>query len=167
MTRTERSARKELRALIESAVAREADLPEGAARRIVNRILRQSGRLADIGGVLRAAEAMPPAAAAEVVQPAVAQPTAPAGPPPVFEKAFDHVFDPYAIGAVVTLQRLGADGLLERLSAISSVENLVSLATAQNLALRAGWSNADELRAAIVRCAEQRLDERRAAACMR
>ncbi|MCC7251297.1 hypothetical protein [Hyphomicrobium sp.] len=153
MTRTVRSARKELRVLVEGALAKEAGLPDGAARRIANRILRQSGRIAELSAVLQAAEPAPQVAA-------VAAPvSAPAAPP---EPAM--VFDPYAIGAVVTLQRHGADALMDRLAAIPSIENLCSLAAAQNLALKADWSSADELRAAIVRSAEQRLAERRAAA---
>jgi hypothetical protein len=153
MTRSERSARKELRALIERAVAREPGLPEGAARRIANRILRQSGRLAEIGAVLRAAEA----AAQPAPAPVAAAPIEPVEPPP-------QAFDPYEIGAVVTLHRHGAGVLMERLSAVTRIEDLRMLAAAQNLAVGAGWSTADELRAAIVSCAEQRLAERRAAA---
>ncbi len=158
MTLTERSARKELRALIERAVAREDGLPDGTARRVANRILRQSGRIAELGEALRATGENPlptrtsavgsasvVSAAAAMIEPAPA-------------------FDPYEVGAVVTLHRHGAGALLDRLSGISSVENLISLAKAQNLALKSGWSGADELRAAIVSCAEQRLAERRAAA---
>ena len=149
-----RAARKALRAVIEAALAREAGLAEDARQRIVNRILRQSHRIAEIGAALREAEAATPAR--------VAPPTE--APQHQVQTAPVQVFDPYAIGAVVTLQRDGADALMDRLSAISSIEHLVSLATAQNLALKAGWSNADELRAAIVCSAEQRLAERRAAA---
>ncbi len=152
MTRTERSARKELRALIERAVTRESGLPDGAARRIVNRVLRQSERIGDICSALRATGDAPPQPV--VVAPAVA--VEPVAPP--------QVFDPYAIGAVVTLHRHGAGVLMERLSAISRVEDLRTLASAQNLAVSSGWSTADELRAAIISCAEQRLAERRAAA---
>lgn len=159
MTRTVRSARKELRALVERAVAKEAGLSDDARRRIVNRILRQSDRIADIGEGLRAREAV------------VVAEAAPAEPPAASEGGFEHVFepafDPYAIGAVVTLQRLGPAALMDSLCNITSVENLVSLAQAQNLSLKAGWSTADELRAAIVSCAEQRLEERRAAAMLR
>jgi hypothetical protein len=144
---TERSARRELRALVERALAKEAELSEGAKRRVVNRILRQSGRIAEIG------EALCVPVAATSATPTVAE----IEPGP-------QEFDPYAIGAVVTLQRLGADALLDRLAAIKSVENLRSLAVAQNLALKSDWSNADQLRAAIVQSAEQRLAERRAAA---
>lgn len=159
MTHTVRSARRELRTLIERAVAKEAGLSDDARRRIVNRVLRQSDRIADIGEGLRASA------------PVVVAETAPAEPPPANETGFEHVFepafDPYAIGAVVTLQRLGPAALMDSLCTITSVENLVSLAQAQNLSLKAGWSTADELRAAIVSCAEQRLEERRAAATLR
>lgn len=159
MTRTVRSARKELRALIERAVAKEAGLSDDARRRIVNRVLRQSDRIADLGQGLRAS------------QPVAVVESAPAELPPESQGGFEHVFepafDPYAIGAVVTLQRLGPAALMDSLCTITSVENLVSLAQAQNLSLKAGWSTADELRAAIVSCAEQRLAERRAAATLR
>lgn len=149
MTRAERSARKELRALVARAVAREAGLAEGAARRIANRILRQSDKIADLGEALRAAPAVPrPAPAVAPVEPVV--------PPPAF--------DPYEIGAVVTLHRHGAGVLMDRLSTITRVENLKMLAAAQNLAVSPGWATADELRAAIVSCAQQRLAERHAAA---
>jgi hypothetical protein len=138
-----------LRALIERSVLREAGLPDGAARRIANRVLRQTDLIADIGGALRKVEAAPQPAAVpvviETVEPAQA-------------------FDPYEVGAVVTLHRHGAGVLMDRLSAIARVEDLRMLASAQNLAVGPGWSTADELRAAIVSCAEQRLAERRAAA---
>jgi hypothetical protein len=155
MTRTERSARKDLRVLIERAVLREAGLPEGAARRIANRVLRQSDRVAEIGVALRPAER--PAASA--TDPPIAKPAEPA------EVA--QTFDPYEIGAVVTLHRHGAGALMDRLASISRLEDLRMLASAQNLAVGTGWSTADELRAAIVACAEQRLAERHAAALTR
>lgn len=157
MAHTVRSARKELRALIERAVAKEHGLSEAASRRIVNRILRQSQRIAELGEALRAGETRAVSETA-VEAPATPEP-APSSVPPV------QVFDPYAIGAVVTLQRHGVDALRDRLAAIASIEHLVSLATAQNLALKTtGWSDADELRSAIIHSAEQRLAERRAAA---
>lgn len=150
MARNRRSARKELRALVARAVEKEPGLPEGAARRIVDRILRQSGRLAEIGAALSADA---PAAKSPVGA------CAPVGPAEPAE-----AFDPYALGAVVTLHRHGAGVLMERLVEITRIEDLAHLAAAQNLAVKPGWSTADELRAAIVRSAEQRLAERRAAA---
>lgn len=156
MTRTERSARKELRSLIAGAMGREAGLTDRSVRRVVNRILRQSDRLAEIGDALRSARerAKEPAQAREP------------GPAPLMAGPAEPVqtFDPYEIGAVVTLHRLGAPALMDRLSGVTCVDHLVSLAKAQNLSLKSGWSTADELRAAIVQCAEQRLAERRAAA---
>ena len=152
MTRSVHSARKELRALIAGALTKEAGLPDGTARRVVNRILRQSGRLAEIGAALKAAHEPTPRPVVVAAEPAVAAAEA---------------FDPYALGAVVTLHRLGADGLMQRLSQISCTENLVSLARAQNLSVPGDWSTADELRAAIVAAAEQRLAERHAAATVR
>lgn len=156
MTRTERSARKELRALIERAVLREDGLPDGAARRIANRILRQTERLAELGSELASLKgAAQPASVPPAVEPA--QTVVEAAP----------AFDPYEIGAVVTLHRHGPDVLMDRLASIPRIEDLRMLASAQNLAVSPGWSTADELRAAIVSCAEQRLAERRAAAAVR
>lgn len=152
MAGNKRSARKELRALVMRAIEREAGLPEGTARRIANRILRQSERIADIAPHLRDEVATAPTAA--VAAPSVAH-------TPIVEIA---EFDPYAIGAVVTLHRHGASGLMDRLSEIRRVEDLARLAAAQNLAVKPGWATADDLRMAIVRSAEQRLAERRAAA---
>lgn len=145
MTRTAQSARKELRAIIERAVAREAGLPEDAAARISNRILREADRIVEIGARLRTIE-----------QPA-GQEVSAAGAP-------REVFDPYAIGAVVTLHQLGREALMERLAGITRIEDLRSLAVAQNLSLPAAGSSAEEHRLSIVRGAEQRLAERRAAA---
>lgn len=142
---TERSARKQLRAMIKAALAKEPSLSDDVARRIVNRVLRQADRIAEIGVALRASDEERPAAVD-------------------VEAPQQRVFDPYEIGAVVTLQRLGADGLLNSLSGIRSVEELRSLAAAQNLSIKTDWSNADELRLAIVQGAEQRLADRRAAA---
>lgn len=155
MTRTRRSARKELRALVARAVEKEAGLPEGAARRIADRILRQADRIAEIAPALGdgSGTAKPAPAVAGAGHPSVEPAPEPA-----------EAFDPYAIGAVVTLHRHGAGVLMERLSEITRVEDLVRLAAAQNLAVRPGWVTAEELRAAIVRSAEQRLAERRAAA---
>jgi hypothetical protein len=133
-----------LRATIEAALSKEPSLADDVARRIVNRVLRQASQIAEIGVALRAAEQEKQAAVEAQAQP--------------------RAFDPYEIGAVVTLQRLGADGLLSRLSGIGSVEELRSLAVAQNLSIKTDWSNADELRVAIVQGAEQRLADRRAAA---
>lgn len=161
MTRNERSARKELRALIGSALTRETALSEEATRRVVNRILRQSRRIAEIGQAFSAG-ACDTSTVAKAAVVAAAEPDALSAPA---SQVTVQVFDPYAIGAVVTLQRHGADALRDRLAAIASIDHLVSLATAQNLALKAtGWSDADELRTAIIRSAEQRLAERRAAA---
>lgn len=143
------SARKELRALLERALAKEADIPETAARRVVNRILRRSDRIAEIGIALNASKA-------------AAKPAKAAEPEPMTSK--EDAFDPYAFGAVVTLQRNGREALLARLASIARTEDLVHLAAAQNLVLTGAWSNAAELRTAIVESAAQRLAERFAAA---
>ena len=140
------------------AVARDAfpALPEGQhylSDLLGSRVVNRAGEsLGEVKG-LRASEAV------------VVAETAPAEPHSGSESGFEHVFepafDPYSIGAVVTLQRLGPAALMDSLCTITSVENLISLARAQNLSLKAGWSTADELRAAIVSCAEQRLEEKR------
>jgi hypothetical protein len=135
------SARKELRAIFERAVRAAPGLPEPAVRRVVNRLMRQQKLIVELGGKLH-----------------VAEQTGRAKPPR------EAAFDPYAFGAVVTLQRLGRDGLMERLAAIESTEHLKALAHAQHLPVDGGLVDASELRAAIVRGAERRIAERRAAA---
>jgi hypothetical protein len=140
---TRRSARKELKGIVERALQRELEIPDRVVQRVVNRIIRQSGRIAEISEPLR-----------------TAAPTRPKSPSFVCP-----AFDPYAFGAVVVLQKHGPEALMDRLSAIESAENLRSLAIAQNLAITAAdGSSSEELRAAIVHGAAQRLAERRAAA---
>ncbi len=73
-------------------------------------------------------------------------------------------FDPYAFSAVVVLTKTGKDGLLKRLAAIDRAEHLKKLADAQHLAVDASLSSIADLRAAIVKAAEQRIANRRAAA---
>lgn len=158
MTRSEQLARKEIRAIVTRAVSMEAGVSQAATRRIINRILRESERLADIGKRLDASVQTSPAQTLTPQELAAMQ-----APVVVLEGEHDD-FDPYAIGAVVTLHKLGAGGLMERLVTVASTKNLERLARAQNLAINGSWSNADELRAAIVQCAEQKLAERRAAA---
>ena len=133
------SARKELRAIFERAVRAAPGLPEPAVRRVVNRLMRQQRAIAELSGKARVAE--------------------PSGKP-----SPESTFDPYAFGAVVTLQRLGREGLMARLAAIESAEHLRILAVAQRLPVDVGLKEAGEIRAAIVEGAERRIAERRAAA---
>lgn len=142
MTDAARSARKDLREILTRALIKETGLDDAARRRIVNRVLRRAKPIID-------------------VTPRAVVPSAHEAAP---EDVLASNFDPYAIGAVVTLHRLGPEGLLTRLCEIESVDNLKRLGEAQNLCLPKGLDTADEVRLAIVTCAEQRLSERRAAA---
>jgi hypothetical protein len=73
-------------------------------------------------------------------------------------------FDPFAFSVVVVLTKTGKDGLMKRLAAIDRAENLKKLAEAQHLAVDPALSALPELRAAIVKAAETRIANRRAAA---
>lgn len=73
-------------------------------------------------------------------------------------------FDPYGFNAVVVLTRAGKDGLMKKLGAIDKPEHLRKLAEAQHLAVDKSITAAAELRLAIVKAAEQRIANRRAAA---
>lgn len=99
-----------------------------------------------------------PALASDV---AVAQ-APPRAPAP--EATTAPAFDPYAFSAVVVLTKSGKDGLMKRLAAIERPEHLKKLADAQHLAVDAALSSTAELRSAIVKAAEQRIANRRAAA---
>jgi len=73
-------------------------------------------------------------------------------------------FDPFAFSVVVVLARNGADALHSRLEDIENARDLRELAEVQHLGVDDAITVAAELRAAIVRGAEQRLADRRAAA---
>lgn len=73
-------------------------------------------------------------------------------------------FDPFAFGAVVTLQRDGRETLKRRLEKIESVEHLRHMAEAQHLAADVSLKDAASLRRAIIAGAEMRLANRCAAA---
>lgn len=108
--------------------------------------------------------AVPPrAAASEPSRQTEAQPgatTAAAVPEAVTAPAFD----PFAFSAVVVLTRQGKAALLKRLGSIDTAANLIALADAQHLAIDRGLEDLDRLRQAIVKGAEQRIADRRAAA---
>ncbi len=80
------------------------------------------------------------------------------------EPASALAFDPYAFSVVVVLTKSGKDGLMKRLAAIERPEHLRKLADAQHLAVDGALSSTAELRSAIVKAAEQRIANRRAAA---
>jgi hypothetical protein len=73
-------------------------------------------------------------------------------------------FNPFAFSATVLFARTGRDGLMKRLAEIKSADNLRALAEAQHLGIDTGLSKLDDLRRAIVKAAEQRLADRKAAA---
>jgi hypothetical protein len=76
----------------------------------------------------------------------------------------DAVFDPFAFSVVVVITKEGRDGLGRKLQSVASAADLKSLAKAQHVALPEGDLSADELRAAIVEGALQRIANRKAAA---
>lgn len=73
-------------------------------------------------------------------------------------------FDPFAFSVVVAVTKEGRAGLAGRLAAIASADDLKALAKAQHVALPEGERTLDELRAAIVDGALQRVANRKAAA---
>jgi hypothetical protein len=81
----------------------------------------------------------------------------PAAPPPPAE------FDPFAFSVVVVVTKEGRDGLASKLAAIGPAD-LRALAKAQHVALPEGDLSTEDLRAAIVEGALQRIANRKAAA---
>ena len=95
----------------------------------------------------------------EIVAPAAApQQSPPAEPEP------EPAFDPFTFSAVVVLSRQGKSGLLKRLSAIDDIAHLKQLAEAQHIAFDRSLTDSEALREAILKGAEQRIADRRAAA---
>ena len=78
--------------------------------------------------------------------------------------AKEPVFDPYEFSAMVVYAKKGADALLKKLKAIEDPAHLKQIADAQHIGLKAPIDTPDQLRAAIVEGAKQRLADRRAAA---
>lgn len=115
-----------------------------------------------------AAEAVqpPPAAVAAVV------PAAKPSPPAVAALAAEpgeKPFDPYAFSVIALMSKKGRDALAKRLQEIREAAHLHALAEAQGLEIDAVTIAAtgealDDLRLAIVKAAEQRIADRRAAA---
>lgn len=146
-------------------------LAESCARRIKRVVVWDDAAAADSAEVpLAAAQALTPQNTATPQNDAPMTPAAPVLPaeaPTAHEPAPPMVaaaFDPYAFSAVVVLTKTGKDGLLKRLAAIDRPEHLKKLAEAQHLAVDASLSSIAELRAAIVKAAEGRIANRRAAA---
>jgi hypothetical protein len=90
-------------------------------------------------------------------EPARAEHTA-ASPPPAATG-----FDPFAFSVVVVVTKEGREGLASKLAAIGPAD-LKALAKAQHVALPEGDLSAEDLRAAIVEGALQRIANRKAAA---
>ncbi|MGE0053794.1 MAG: hypothetical protein AB7S74_06255 [Hyphomicrobium sp.] len=76
----------------------------------------------------------------------------------------DPPFDPYAFSAMVILAKQGSDALAARLAGIKSVDHLKKLADAQHLGFDRSLTKIDDVRKALLKAAEQRLADRRAAA---
>ena len=73
-------------------------------------------------------------------------------------------FDPFAFSVVVVLKRKGRAALAEALKAITSAADLRKLAEAQHLGVDPAIKDAKKLREAIIKGAEQRMADRKAAA---
>lgn len=98
----------------------------------------------------------------EIATPTATTTLQPADPEPA--AATEPAFDPFAFSAVVVLSRQGKSGLLHRLAAIDDAAHLKQLAEAQHLAIDRSLDDTEALREAIVKGAEQRIADRRAAA---
>ncbi len=73
-------------------------------------------------------------------------------------------FDPFAFSVVVVLKRKGRGALAEALKAIHSAADLRKLADAQHLGVDPAIKDIKSLREAIIKGAEQRMADRKAAA---
>ena len=112
---------------------------------------RQAAKTSLTGDQPAAAEGAAPDKAPTAASPAKPEPAA-------------AVFDPFAFSVVVVVTKEGRDGLMARLLEIGEVDNLKSLAKAQHLAVPDSAASLDDLRAAIIEGALQRVANRRAAA---
>lgn len=138
-----RTVRNRLRKHFHDAALREPGVDAAMAKRIAARQMRNLGELTALIEQLHLA-----GAAGKV-------------PPP---KPIVKSFDPYAFGAVVILERHGPDVLLTHLDGIDDVGHLRQLAEAQHLSVDPAITQVPDLRSAILRGAEERIAERRAAA---
>lgn len=159
---TQLSDAQRIEAFLVETLAAESELDAVRAGAIAARIARRIKRVVVWDD---ASEGAPIAATASVAntspEPTMVPATAAAVSPVAAAVA---PFDPYAFSAVVVLTRSGRDGLMQRLAEITNREHLVALADAQHLAVDRVLPSAEELRAAIVAAAEQRIANRRAAA---
>lgn len=115
-----------------------------------------------LGAVAAKADAAKASASATAAaQTAPAQPAKGAAEAPTPAAA---AFDPFAFTAVVILKRQGADALAKRLAEIAEPANLRLLADKQHLGVPADANDAATLRDAILKSAQARIDDRRAAA---
>lgn len=73
-------------------------------------------------------------------------------------------FNPFTFSVVVVLAKHGREGLLRRLQDIKSAENLRALAEAQHVPVDSRLKRPEDIRKAIIAAAEQRLEDRKAAA---
>ncbi len=96
--------------------------------------------------------------------PAVAAPTTPEARPATATASPAAAFDPFAFTAVVVLKRQGAEALSKRLAEIDEPAHLRLLADKQHLGVPPDAHDAATLRAAILKSAQARIDDRRAAA---
>ena len=119
--------------------------------------------LLDRAGLLGSAAETTPTAEAKPSKPAQTEP--PAKPAEAAKPAETKAaFDPFAFTAVVVLKRQGADALAKLLAEIADPAHLRQLADKQHLGVPADTQDAPTLRQAILKSAQSRIDDRRAAA---
>ncbi|MBA4173287.1 MAG: hypothetical protein C0511_11735 [Hyphomicrobium sp.] len=168
MTRpTQISERQKIKAFFRDLLRGEAGVSAAQAETLAERCARRVKRVVvwdlDLASASTRADTEPvlsPPPTASKPSP-TARGTTPAQPQAVEQST---AFDPYAFSAVVVLTKTGKDGLLKRLSAIDRAEHLKKLADAQHLAIDRTLDSPDALRHAIIKAAEQRIADRRAAA---
>lgn len=136
-----RTARSSLQKYIFEALKAEKTLEPAIAARIQRRLLRDTRRLKALVDEHEAAKAQKLAAR---TKPRV-------------------VFDPFGFGAVVTLQKYGRQELIDRLEKIEDADALRQIAEVQHLFVDNDATRPEDLRLAIVRGAEERVADRRAA----
>lgn len=145
------------RGLLRAGRALDAGAIDGTAASLAQRVrkiwLADPALAAEMSAVRDAGPAKTAAAPAASPAPAAEPVAAPSA-----------AFDPFAFSAVVVMSRQGRGGLMKKLEEIAEPEHLKQLAEAQHLAIDRSLTGVDALREAIVKGAEQRIADRRAAA---
>lgn len=143
-----------MKAFFRAHIRRETALDDKAAEKLVEALSKAVNYMR----VWKMPEEPPAASAPAAVQPEMGKQK------PAREAKSETPFDPYAFSAMVVLTKTGRDGLAKKLTEIKGADNLRKFAEAQHLGIDRKLTKIDDLRKAIVRAAEQRLADRRAAA---